>query len=581
MLLFAIMARMHAALWEVLARVGNCDDARLAEVLGVALARPADEVLAAIERRSILFSSGLLYLQPAVCDPVKRLLPLPALGGILTRAYSGFEELFAAFARRAPAPSLGPEDFAHLDGALDLLVSYLADASRTNSKGRNVLLYGVPGTGKTELVRLAARMAHLKLYESEVGSREHEPYDVKDRLRAAALLQQMLAPMQGAAVLVDEAEDIFRPQDRPEPETRRMAAADAKGWTVRFLGSNPVPTIWISNRVNQIDEAVLRRFDLAMEIPMPPLAVRRRILERSLHAPIALGPEVERMLRDCAPAPALLSRAGEVLSLAEREGGEEAARTLEGIVRGYLAVLGRDVGPAPQARPLAFEPRCATVTPGVEEMLCLLRNGRPARVLLYGPSGTGKSASAQYLAEQLGAALLTVGAADLIAEPDLTCFLMRRAFENARRDGAILFLDQLDWLVYAPTDLRPLHQQKALDVLYACLDAHPGSVFCPTSREAGFDAGFVRRFPARMRLDYLKTEQVAVLVRALLGDEVSAALAPRLASLRTLTPGDIVAALAHVARFASGDLDRIRAALVEGERLKSGGSAAAIGFIAS
>lgn len=95
-----------------------------------------------------------------------------------------------------------------------------------------------------------------------------------------------------------------------------MAAADSKGWTVRFLESNPVPTIWISNRIRQIDEAVLRRFDLAIEIPVPPLAVRRRILQRSLRASLAIGPEVERIVRDLAPAPALLSRASEVLGLA-------------------------------------------------------------------------------------------------------------------------------------------------------------------------------------------------------------------------------------------------------------------------
>jgi transitional endoplasmic reticulum ATPase len=579
-LLITVTARMHAPLREVLRSVGECDDARLAEVLGIALARPAEEILAAIDRSSVLFSSGLLHLQAPVVDPVERLSPLPALGGILTRTYSGFDELFAAFARQAPESSLGPEDFAHLEGALDLLASYLARASSTKSKGKNVLLYGIPGTGKTELARLAARMANLKLYEAEVGGRDHEPYDVKHRLRAAALLQQMLASHAATAVLVDEAEDIFRPQGHPEPETRRMAAADSKGWTVRFLESNPVPTIWISNRVSQIDEAVLRRFDLAMEIPVPPLAVRRRILERSLRVPLTVGPEIERILRDCAPAPALLSRAGEVLSLAGREGGEDAARTLERIVRGYLAVLGRDVGPAPQA-PFTFEPRCANVTPGIEEMLRLLRSGRAARVLLHGPSGAGKSACAHYLAERLGAALLTVGAADLIAEPDVTCFLLRRAFENARRDRAILFLDQLDWLVCAPADPRPLFQQKALDVLYGCLDAHPGSVFCATSHDAGLDAGFVRRFPARMRFEWLKTHQVAALVRARLGDEAAAALAPRLAGLRPLTAGDIVAALEHVGQSASEGLDRIFAVLAEGEKLKSGGSAAAIGFIAS
>lgn len=214
-------------------------------------------------------------------------------------------------------------------------------------------------------------------------------------------------------------------------------------------------------------------------------------------------------------------------------------------------------------------------------MLCLLRSGRGARLLLYGPPGTGKSACAHHLAERLGVPLLGVGAGDLVSEPDATCLFLRRAFESARRDGAILLLDHLDWLVCGPADPRPLHQEKVLTVLYGCLDAHPVSVFRATSRDSGLDAGFVRRFPVRMRFDFLRTDHVAALLCNALGDEGAAQVAPRLAGLRTLTPGDIITALDHVASPASQDPDRIRAVLAEGERLKSGGVSAGIGFVAS
>jgi MoxR-like ATPase len=581
-LLLCVMARLHAPLRDILESVGECDDARLGEVLAVALARPAEEILAAIDRRSALLSCGLLCLHAAPANPIRRLSPLPALSAILTRTYTDFDELFSAFARQAPAPSLAREDFAHLEGTLDLLACYLGGASKTKSRGRNVLLYGVPGTGKTEIARLAARLAKLRLYEAEVERDQGEPLDVEGRLRAVAFLQHMLARLPATAVLVDEAEDIFRPQDGPEPDKRGMAAADSKGWTVRFLESNPVPTIWISNRIRQIDEAVLRRFDLAIEIPVPPLAVRRRILQRSLRAPLAIGPEVERIVRDLAPAPALLSRASEVLGLAGLDEDASAARTLERIVRGYLAALGRDVGPGAQAEMLPFDPRCACVTPGVEEMLSIVRGEGRARVLLYGPSGTGKTACARHLAERLGAPLHILSAGDLISEPEITCSILRQAFSDARRDGAILFLDQLDWLVCTPGDQRPFFHQKALDVLCACLDSHSGPVFCATARGTCLDAGIVRRFPARMRFDCLKTSQVAALLGTLLGDDGAAtALAQALAPLRTLTPGDIVAAFAHARALAARDLDRIRAMLAEGERLKSGAAASAIGFIAS
>ncbi|MDW8468155.1 MAG: ATP-binding protein [Burkholderiales bacterium] len=581
-LLVCVMAQIHGPLREVLSSIDGCDDARLAEVLGAALARPPDEILEAIEPRSTLVSSELIRVLRVVANPIERLSPLPGLCGLLTRSYSGFEDLFAAFAREAPAPSLGREDYAHIEGALELLVSYLRAASGKKSKGRNVLLYGVPGTGKTELARLACRLAGLRLFEAEVSHADGEPLGVKGRLQAAAFLQRLVAPLPESAVLVDEAEDVFRPQEGPEPEGRGMSAADSKGWTVRFFESNPVPTIWISNRVTQIDRAVLRRFDLALEVPLPPLDVRRRILERCLGGRRAIGACVDRILRELAPAPAIFSRAVSVLSLVRCEDDDHAARTLEQIVRGSLAAMGYRLDAPAKAESETFYPGCANNSPGVEEVLAIVRSVRPARVLLYGPSGSGKSACARHLAERLGAPLLALTAKDVALDPEITGFTLRRAFADAHRDGAILLLDQLDWLVHGWTEHPPLLHQKLLDELCTCLDAHDGHVFCATRRTAFLEPAIVRRFPVRVRFDYLKPEQRLELLHKLLGDESAARrLAQKLAGLRALTPGDIVAALGRHRGTASSEPERIFASLAEAERLKADAPAATIGFLGS
>ncbi|MCS7008301.1 MAG: hypothetical protein NZL88_12170, partial [Gaiellaceae bacterium] len=107
-------------------------------------------------------------------------------------------------------------------------------------------------------------------------------------------------------------------------------------------------------------------------------------------------------------------------------------------------------------------------------------------------------------------------------------------------------------------------------------------VFCATRRTAFLEPAIVRRFPVRVRFDYLKPDPRLELLHKLLGDESAARrLAQTLAGLRALTPGDIVAALGRHRGTASSEPERIFASLTEAERLKADAPAATIGFLGS
>jgi hypothetical protein len=55
-----------------------------------------------------------------------------------------------------------------------------------------------------------------------------------------------------------------------------------KGWTNRLLETNPVPAVYICNQLDGIDPAHVRRFDLVIEVPVPPLRAREKILATRL-----------------------------------------------------------------------------------------------------------------------------------------------------------------------------------------------------------------------------------------------------------------------------------------------------------
>src|SRR3546814_8373929 len=60
--------------------------------------------------------------------------------------------------------------------------------------------------------------------------------------------------------------------------TERSVAQSTKAWVNRTLEQNPLPTIWITNSTACLDPAFVRRFDLCLELPMPPKPQRERLI---------------------------------------------------------------------------------------------------------------------------------------------------------------------------------------------------------------------------------------------------------------------------------------------------------------
>src|SRR5690606_7298399 len=83
--------------------------------------------------------------------------------GLLSPGFNQ-ERLIRHLTRVSPKSRLCLSDFAHLPD-LDLLKRYLANTLSGRRKGSNVLLYGAPGTGKTEFVRAIAEALDANLNE--------------------------------------------------------------------------------------------------------------------------------------------------------------------------------------------------------------------------------------------------------------------------------------------------------------------------------------------------------------------------------------------------------------------------------
>ncbi|MGM0632995.1 MAG: AAA family ATPase, partial [Pseudomonadota bacterium] len=274
---FTALLHSENALEEVCELRGSLSSNEVIRTLSVILDLPTREVRKALGANSALTRSGLLRLDRTGDGRLSHKLDMlsPQFADCLCSTDAEALHLLREIIREAPEGKLAMDDYPHLDRELSLLLPYMKERMASEATGVNILLYGAPGTGKTELARMLARQIGTPLYEIANADEEGDPVRGDRRLRALRTAQQVLA-QQEALLLFDEIEDVFGGN---APLFGQLALGQQlKGWVNRTLEENPVPTLWVSNEIRDMDPAFLRRFCMVVEVPMPPRSQRQRMI---------------------------------------------------------------------------------------------------------------------------------------------------------------------------------------------------------------------------------------------------------------------------------------------------------------
>lgn len=500
------------------------------------------QIDAAVSRRGKLAQSGLGDVN--ICRGMFS-MGNEDVARLLVRQPVGLQDLMRHAVASCPPPSLGLADYPHVQASVDILRGRLRDALARSLPGVNILVHGLPGTGKTQLARVLAAAMPCPLHEV---SREDEDGDAatnRARLLALRLAQQLLQPGQGL-LLVDEAEDLFE-APLPLSVEYRPRTQVHKSWLTRTLETNRVPTLWLANDIRGLDPALLRRFDHVLELPLPPQAQRLKILRHQGRG--LLGEALcQRLTRLDGLSPATVTRALEVTQSVQRvEPGASAEPVFTHLVESSLKAQGHAHRmPARDELGAGFDPSFLRIGLDLDQLVRSLET-QPARLCLHGLPGTGKTAFARWLADRLGRPLLERLPSDLlgsyVGESERQ---VAQAFREAEQQGALLLIDEVDTLLRARSAGDRSWETSLVNEVLVQMERYQGVFIASTNRLEALDPACLRRFDLKLGFEPLAPAQAQALLQrtcADLGLEApDAADLARLVRLAPLTAGDFASA---------------------------------------
>lgn len=413
----------------------------------------------------------------------------------------------------------------------------------------NILLYGVEGTGKTELAKAIASKLGRKLIvtnESETGNKnDHDSSRINDNM-AGILLSADHFRNEDVIILADEADLILNNCE--------------KGALNLYLEQVKVPVIWISNNLHGIERSTLRRFNYSMEFERLDAEKRNSVWQSVIKAEEAeelLSPAVVKKLS--AQIPVTAGGITQAIRAAKSLKKSKSKITAEEIVKQMATAQAnllnieleygdRDImSHAPRysidiLNTDADMPRIHKILSGFNRAWEAMKEEDTPdslNILLYGAPGTGKTEFARHIARKLKRPIVIKRASDIldkyVGESEK---IIRQMFREAEERKAVLFLDEADSLLRSRKGARNSWEISQTNEILTQMENFKGIFIAATNFNEELDEASNRRFALKVKFDYLKPAAIEAVWPMYFPEQEIPAEAK---SLSMLTPGDFSA----------------------------------------
>lgn len=408
------------------------------------------------------------------------------------KTYPQFQKIFLG---RKEAASLHWDDFDYIEKRNELCALLKAAVER-KEKGINILLYGVPGTGKTEFARTLARQAGVTLRSvAEIGEEENPVY----RISALMFAQKLAARQNGVCLLLDEAEDVFYGIGRWDM---------TKSGLNDVLERNETPVIWTTNRTFDMDSAFLRRFSYSIHFELPDEKHSVRIWQKALRKnKLPANEKVARELcAEYAVPPAFMANA--VRNERLIGGGIETVKSSLDNMRELCT--GKKKKKSVSKPVVPFNPALLNTDTDLEKLAGRIKdlNLKTFSLCLYGAPGTGKSAYAVWLAEQIGRPVIKKKCSDLLSMyVGGTEKNIREAFAEAAAKDAVLIFDEADSFLQDRRNAVRSWETTQVNEMLTQMESAEHPFVCTTNLLDRLDQASLRRFTFKVKYDFMTPEQ--------------------------------------------------------------------------
>ncbi|MDD6910136.1 AAA family ATPase [Actinobacillus minor] len=557
----------------------NINLSQAIEIVADILSLSKDDIRKIFSKKHKLFAYGLIefFYSPDRLDEYLNWGKTLDFDDFLTQPLTE-EMLLARCTLPTEKPTLSLSHFEHIKPTYELMLSHLKWSIDNAKKGTNILIYGAPGTGKTELAGLLSEVLNVSSYTMAYMDEDDDVLGGQRRLENCRLAQRLLQD-KSAVIIFDEIEDVFAGSF-----TERSVAQENKAWVNQFLENNDVPMIWLSNSVSCIDNAYLRRFDLVFEMPDLPFSHKENLIRSIVNEQLS-DDYIRHFSQVKALSPAVITRGLTVMKQAYPDCSQQdfAEKALNWFNQMLTAQGFRKIEPLVEGK-IRYHLDWVACNDDIYKITEGVKRTKRGRICCYGPPGTGKTAWANWLGQELGMSVLVCHGSDLL---DMyvggTEKKIAQAFAQAKENNMVLVFDEVDTFLFARESGQRSWEHSQVNEMLTQIEKFEGLLVVSTNLMDGLDPAALRRFDLKLHFDYLKPEQAVKFAQEqankLSLPDLTDVEQDRIAQLRNLTPGDF-AAIARRHRFAPFDnLDEwLRAIKAECE-IKQESKSRSIGFL--